>query len=143
MKEVGRGGRSGPGDVCQQRQHGACAGLSSRSGNPACLRCPGGTARPWVSHPAPPGPGSCQPIAVRGLSTQGWWDAGGLTQGSDQRTDLDTEDALEGTICYRCGNCHHGHAHCCCSCPHGQQMQTWALRPDTQPPDPGPMPDPP
>ena len=55
-----------------------CEGLSDGGGSPAGARRPGGAARFWVSHPTPPGPGSCQPMAVRGPSSRGWWEGGGL-----------------------------------------------------------------
>lgn len=131
MKEVGRGGRSGPGTCVSRGSNGARTGLSNRSGNAACLQCPGGVAMTLGRSPSSLGPGSCHTSSGR-THTQGWWDGGGLTQCNDERTELDTVGTPEGGVCY-----------CCCSCHRGQQMRSWALRPDTQPPVPGPMPDPP
>lgn len=112
-----------PWDMCQQRQQWSTCRAVQQERQPGLPTVSERGGQTLGKSPSSSGPRLLPANSSGRTHTQGWWDSGGLTQCNDERTELDTVGTLEGGICY-----------CCCSCHHGQQMWSWALSPDTQPP---------
>lgn len=112
-----------PWDMCQQRQQWSTYRAFQQERQRSLPTVPGRGGQTLGKSPSSSGPRLLPANSSGRTHTQGWWDGGGLTQCNDERTELDTVGTLEGGVFY-----------CCCSGHHGQQMRSWALSPDTQPP---------
>ena len=115
-----------PWDMCQQRQQWSTCRAFQQERQPCLPTVPRRGSQTLSKSPSSSRPRLLPANSSERTHTQGWWDRGGLTQRSDERTKPDAAGALQGGVCY-------------CHCHHGQQMRSWALSPDAQSPYPGPM----